>query len=254
MALAPNGDLVIGAQLDGTVDFGGGPLTSTFGEDIAIARLSADGDHVASIAFGTAEFDWLHSLDVGPNDQIIIGAERLENFMGSDFVAAYDADLTGELWHHDYAIGEPQVAVHANGDISVVGLGLAMRRLDANGNELSAALFDAGVFGIANLNVAASGDGGLWVLGTAQGTVDLGGGPMTVDGDGDAMVALYDAAWNPVFSEVYPGGIWADTSAIAPIDPQTAVITGLFEDGLTVCPTPLVPVLAMDGFVAKLAL
>lgn len=49
-----NGDLHVLTAIDGTVDFGGGELTATFG--IAVAKLDSDGRHIWSRQFGYGMF------------------------------------------------------------------------------------------------------------------------------------------------------------------------------------------------------
>ena len=46
------GDIVVAVHYLGTVDFGGGPLTSAGGRDIAIAKFDDNGSHIWSERFG----------------------------------------------------------------------------------------------------------------------------------------------------------------------------------------------------------
>ena len=48
----PSGDLLLSVPLAGTVDLGGGPLTSASIKDVAFARLDVSGNHVWSKRFG----------------------------------------------------------------------------------------------------------------------------------------------------------------------------------------------------------
>jgi hypothetical protein len=50
----PMENVLIGVAFNGTVDFGGGPLTSAGTSDLAIAKLDASGAHLWSKSFGAA--------------------------------------------------------------------------------------------------------------------------------------------------------------------------------------------------------
>lgn len=54
VAVNAAGEVVLGVDLHGAADFGGGVLTSAGDIDIAIAKFSADGTHLWSKAYGTA--------------------------------------------------------------------------------------------------------------------------------------------------------------------------------------------------------
>lgn len=53
-SLFPSGDLLLSAPFTGTLDFGGGPLTSVGDRDLAVARLDPSGAQVWSKSFGAA--------------------------------------------------------------------------------------------------------------------------------------------------------------------------------------------------------
>jgi beta-propeller repeat-containing protein len=52
VALDGNGDIVVSGYFEGTVDFGGGPLVSSGGHDMFVAKLAASSAHLWSRAFG----------------------------------------------------------------------------------------------------------------------------------------------------------------------------------------------------------
>ncbi|MCC6525301.1 MAG: hypothetical protein IT373_21790 [Polyangiaceae bacterium] len=57
LAIAPNGDVLIGGRFAGTVDFGGGNLTATSNAgDLFVARFDASGTHLASRALPLSAF------------------------------------------------------------------------------------------------------------------------------------------------------------------------------------------------------
>src|SRR5262249_15653532 len=55
IAVDGNGNVVFTGSFLGTVDFGGGPLTSAGGTDIFLVKLSATGQHVWSKRFGAQD-------------------------------------------------------------------------------------------------------------------------------------------------------------------------------------------------------
>ncbi|MBK8937128.1 MAG: PQQ-like beta-propeller repeat protein [Polyangiaceae bacterium] len=179
LAMDGTGDLIIGGPFMGTIDFGGGLLSATNGEDIFLARLDASGEHIASRAIDDAEYDTLWSLDVASDGTVLIGAEHTEDFMVSLYVAAYAPDLGVELWRTDTNMSEPQVRARADGTLVTVGSYLQMLHLDEGGAQISAVSYDAGTFGLLYPRLAVTPDGLNCVTGAALSTVDLGTGPLT---------------------------------------------------------------------------
>jgi hypothetical protein len=68
------GNVVLTGLLYGTVDFGGGPLTSAGGSDIFVAKLDAFGNHVWSKRFGDASTQFGASVAVdSPGNVLLYG-------------------------------------------------------------------------------------------------------------------------------------------------------------------------------------
>lgn len=67
VAALSDGSLVATGLFRGTVDFGGGPLTSAGGLDIFVLRLSGDGRHVWSRSFGSAADD--HGVELAVDER-----------------------------------------------------------------------------------------------------------------------------------------------------------------------------------------
>jgi hypothetical protein len=74
VAVDPNGNILVTGNLYGTVDFGGGPLTSAGGFDIFVAQYTATGAHMWSKRFGGTTADAM----VGETD-----SESLSTAMGT---------------------------------------------------------------------------------------------------------------------------------------------------------------------------
>ncbi len=79
-------------ELDGTVDFGGGPISKVGDPDALLVKLDVTGEHLASERFGDAGWQNFNDVAVdGAGDVFVIG-----NFHGS-------IDLgTGPLTSADY--------------------------------------------------------------------------------------------------------------------------------------------------------
>jgi len=158
------GGLVVAGQLQGALDFGGGPLTAEmFAEEIFVARLDGAGKHLWSRRFpGTGNED-VQALSVDAAGNVVLvgcGAGGVDFGMGAPqglSWSSYVAKLS--------PAGETLWAVQFPGSPYVCGSAVA---IDAAGNVL--------------------------VAGTFQGTVDLGAGPLTSAGGYDAFVLKLDSA------------------------------------------------------------
>lgn len=251
LAIDASGDLVLGGEFYGTIDFGGGPLTATLGPDIFIARLTQDGEHIASRTIEKAEFDSLYSLDVALDGRVFIGAEHFENLMGAGFVAAYSSDLSTELFSNEPAGFEPQVRAEPDGTVVILDYTLRLRRLDASGSVLNTVQYDAGDASLTGPRVAVTPDGLVCVTGTAQGDVDLGSGPISTDND--AVLACYDADWLPQFTMVFGSGVGSLTGRYHPLGPGSGVVSGIYAGGITTCAGDLVSSGMPDAFAARVS-
>jgi hypothetical protein len=68
-----HGNVVVAGSFWGTIDFGGGPLSSAGGYDIFLATFSPDGTHLASRAWGDAEWQQPRALKVAPDGSVLMG-------------------------------------------------------------------------------------------------------------------------------------------------------------------------------------
>jgi len=165
------GDVIVTGGFTGTMDFGGGPLTSVGGGDIFVAKFDADGAHLWSKQFG----------DAGMQNGLSVAADGSGNVI-----------VTGHFFGTvDFGSGSFTSA--GNDDVFVV-------KFDANGNHLWSQRFGDGgsQFG---QSVAADGSGNVVVTGDFFGTVDFGGGPLTSAGRADVFIAKFDANGNHLWSE-----------------------------------------------------
>jgi hypothetical protein len=139
MAVDADGNVVVAGRLEGTVDFGGGPLTSKGGADAFVARLSgASGAHLWSRRYGGEGIELATHVAVDADGAVILAGhvEGLIDFGGPPilgpgpgptstvFLAKLDPK-GGFLWsraYHDpggFTLGG--LAVDSLGDVVLVG-------------------------------------------------------------------------------------------------------------------------------------
>ena len=95
IAALPSGDIVIGGEFAGSIDFGGATLTSAGQDDTFIARLNASGDHVWSKSFGNGYIQAFGGLGVDANGDVTFTVSSLGalDFGGGPLTSAGDRDI-----------------------------------------------------------------------------------------------------------------------------------------------------------------
>jgi hypothetical protein len=195
------GNVVIAGYFTGTVDFGGGVLTSAGGEDVFVAKLDPDGNHLWSKVYGNASDQDAHSVAVDAAGNVVITGA---------FSGAVDFG------------GGPLTSAGVDEDIFVAKLN------GAGAHQWSKRFGDAvKQFGY---GVAVDSGGDVFLTGTFSGAVDFGGGPLTSAGAADIFVAKLSAAtggyvWANRFgdsSEQTGLGLATDTAG-------NVVVTGYFK-------------------------
>jgi hypothetical protein len=161
IAVAPDGSLLVGGGVSGSIDFGGGPLTAAGSTDAFVAKLAPDGAHVWSRLYGDAAFQQTSGLAVDELGQITL----MVGFNG-----AID-------------VGTGPIASNGLNDVLLAkldpaGAPLWARGVGGSGDELAVSLaLDAG--------------GGLRFAGSFSGAGDFGGQAFASAGGTDVMVARY---------------------------------------------------------------
>ncbi len=251
------GNTVITTATGGTVDFGGGLLTS----GMVVAKYGPNGAHLWSRSFGGASggLGWDVAVD-GSGDIVVAGNfAGTTNFGGETmtsagytdgFLAKYDADGNHQ-WSRRFGgygyDGVKGVAVGAAGDIAVHGEFSAIANfggqdLTSAGNfDVYVAKYDAGGlhlwshgFGRVTRefarSVAVDGLGDVVISGSFAGPVDFGGGPIGA-GVADIYLARYDAAGFHKWSRVFGHPATADEGWGVAVDALGDVLlTGLFTE------------------------
>jgi hypothetical protein len=223
VALDSLGSVLVTGAFMGTIDFGDGPLTSAGNTDIVVAKMDPNGAHVWSKRFG--------------DPFIQLGAS-----------IAPDADrnvvVTGSMQGTVDFGGGPKTSAGGY-DIFVV-------KLDSQGNHLWDKVFGdpSAQYGFA---LAVDGKKNVIVAGSAQGTVDFGGGPKTSAGSDDAAVVKLDPSgahlWSGLYGDLqsqYAYGVAADAAG-------NVVLVGGFNGTIQFGTNPMLTSHgSADVFVAKL--
>ena len=159
VAVDPAGNVVFTGSFSGTVDFGGGPLTSAGGRDVFLVKLDKDGDHVWSRQYGDGDSQAALSVTTGVGGTIAI-----------------TGDFSGTV-------------NFGGGVLTETGLGdIFVAQFSANGNHIASACYgDAAVQHGIDVATIAAGD--IILSGNFHGTVDFGGGPLTSTGSQDIYLA-----------------------------------------------------------------
>ncbi len=136
VAAAPSGSAFVVGEVHGSVDVGGGPLASGFGEDPFVAKFDESGAHVWSRIFNLDTFGLASvAIDRAGNAVMVggfagtidLGGATLSSTFGDAFVVKYDP-AGGLLWARRFgAVPSPlgnhgsDVVVRPSGDIVMIG-------------------------------------------------------------------------------------------------------------------------------------
>ena len=226
VTLTPIGELFLGGEFAGSVNFGGGALTSTAGsQDGVIAKYSATGAHQWSRRFGDSgddnvyamKFDALGSLVVSGQFQFSadFGGGALTAIGDTDMFLAKYTSAGAHVWSENFSgtnIYAYDLATDAQGNIAVTGgfdesASFGGAPLNAEGLEdVFIARYDAAgvhqwsaAFGDIDFDdgaaVAFDANGDITMAASFVGTVDFGAGPLSSTSPlvNDIVLARYGA-------------------------------------------------------------
>lgn len=226
VALDGSGNVFVTGSFDGTVDFGGGPLTSAGSLDIFVVKFDAGGNHLWSRRFGdfgdtTSGFDESVAVDGSGNVYITGPFSGTMDFGGGPLTSAGDLDIYVAKLHY------------LSGDHI-----WSKRFGDANIQKFS--------------RVAVDGSGNVLVAGTFEGTVDFGGGPLTSAGYADIFVTKFNADGNHLWSQSFGDTLADETCWGVAVDGLGNVLaTGLFGGNINFGGHQLTSAGLSDVFVTK---
>jgi YVTN family beta-propeller protein len=277
------GNVFLAGQFEGTVSFGGAPLTSAGGFDIFIAKFGPGGNHLWSHSFGDAGDQHGYSVSADNGGNVVLTGEfqGAVNFGGGGLTSAGGYDIFvakfgpggNHVWSQSFGDVSGfqsgySVAVDAANDIlvtgpfdgsvnfggapltSVGGSDVFVAKFGSGGNHIWSKSFGdaSGQYGY---YVAA--DGGLVLLtGYYAGTVNFGSGPLTSAGGDDIFVAKFDASGNPLWSRSFGDAGNSYGYSVAPDASGNVFLTGYFDGSVDFGGGSLVSAGGTDVYVAKL--
>jgi hypothetical protein len=230
VAVDAAGSVYVVGTFRGSVDFGGGILTSAGLADVFLAKYDSHGVHQWSRRFGDIANDEGNSIELDASGNVVItgafvytvdfGGGPLTSSMYSDdiFLAKFDP-AGGHLWSRSLGGASPDLGydldVDASGDVLLTGIfsgaadfgggfiagagqnDIFVAKYSPSGSHLWSAGF-GGPGSEEGRSIAADGVGGVAVTGGLYGTgVDFGGGAFSSAGWGDIFLARYESE-NPV--------------------------------------------------------
>lgn len=223
LATVESARVAITGYANGTVDFGGGPLTSTGGSDMFVAAFQPSGSHLWSRIHGGAETDAGSALAISPVDfsLIVTGAFRGSvSFGGAPLVSAGGADIFLAKY-------------------SAAGAHLWSAR--HGGNQADTAR-----------DLALRGRGDIALTGYFEGTADFGGGGMTSAGQTDLFIAVYDPDGQHLGSRYAGDAARQEGEGVAYTQAREIICTGQFEGAIDLGGGLLTSAGSFDPYLAKL--
>ncbi len=199
VATASNGDVVLCGFFNGTVNFGGQPLSAAGGNDIYVARFDANGNHAWSRRYGDTADQRCTALEVDAAGQVYFGGSMAGtvNFGGGDLSASD-------------------------------GLDAFVAQLDAVGGYVSAASWP-GTGDQAVVDFAHDSLGHLVVTGSLRGSIDFGNGEIESANADDVFVGKLDPSGAALWSRAY-GGIDIQVPVALAVSGDDLIVAVRFDD------------------------
>ncbi|HET6349064.1 MAG TPA: T9SS type A sorting domain-containing protein [Candidatus Krumholzibacteria bacterium] len=216
------GNIIVVGSFTGSVDFGGGALTSAGGADIFIAKYDATGAHVWSKRFGSTGDDVAKSVahDIFGGICVVGYFTGTVNFGGVNIVSAGGAS--------DYFI-----AYYNSSGVHNWSKGFG-----GNGTDIAT-------------GVAMSTASDVFVTGTFQGSATLGNGGHFAAGGADSFIEKYNSAGTNQWTKQF-GSTLDDGGASVAVDGSGNVITtGFFQNTVNFGGSNLVSAGNTDIYFAK---
>ena len=225
------GNVVIAGAFWGTVDFGGGPVTSAGSSDIFVAKYSPTGAYIWAKRFGGSLDDVAHVVTVDSSGNVIVAGafKGTIDFGGGPLTAYWDGSSTQT---HDLFVAK----------YSPTGAHLWSKSFGSYGEDIA-------------YGVAADSSGNVILTGSFVGPVDFGGVALSSTlGSSDIFLAKYSASGQLVWAKMF-GDISSDFGYGVAVDSGGNIfMTGAFMGTVDFGTGPLSSsggLTASDVFVAK---
>ena len=221
VAVDASGNVVVSGYFEGTVDFGGGVLTSAGVYDGYAAKFDAAGNHLWSKQFGDADWQENRGIAIDASGNLVITGyfEGAVDFGGGVLTSA------------------------GNQDVFVA-------RLDPGGNHIWSRRF-GDYHQQEGVDVALDASGNIALTGKFGSTLDFGGGPFTGTGNWDVYVVKFDSAGNHIWSSGFGGSSEERPERIAADASGNVAIAGAFQGAVDFGGGPLVCAGVYDIFAAR---
>ncbi len=224
VAIDASGNIVLTGYFQGTIDFGGGPLTAAgASNDIFVAKLDSSGHFIWAKQFGDTQSQAAYGVAV---------------------------DLTGAV----YVVGNNSGTLDFGTGAPLVSAGMEdvfIAKLDTNGAPIWSKGFgdptDQSAF-----SVAVTPSGAIAVVGYMDGTVDFGGVSLTSAGNGDALAIELDATGATLWANRFGDAAEQEATNVAVDSTGALAIAGEFGGSITIGATTLASADMRDAFLAKL--
>ncbi len=250
------GAVVVTGYFIGTVDFGGGMLTSAGNRDIFIVKFDASGNHLWSKRFGDAGDDQGNSVAFDAAGNVFVTGKFFGtvNFGGGNlvanvvdgFIVKFDAAGTHQ-WSKRFGNADLEEGVGVATDalsnviLSIsgvlapydfgggpVGPGGILVKYDGSGAHVWSKKLDLGGSTIAAA-IATSISGDVVATGNFSSTIDFGGGSLVSAGLSDAFIVRFNSSGSHVWSR-RAGGTGSDFGVDIATDGEGSVtVTGNFQ-------------------------
>ncbi len=215
-------NLVVGGFFDGTIDLGGGPLTSAGDQDVFVAKFGPNLEHLWSRSFGDADPQILWRLALDKADDVLIAGY----FKG-------DVDFGGG-------------ALTAEGEVDAF-----VAKLDSKLQHIASRRF-GGPEAQSAYGLAVDTSGNVLVAGGFSGSMDVGGVPLVSAGGQDIFVAKLDPQLQPIWARRFGGAEDQEASAVAVDAKGHVVLAGGIWGSVDFGEGPLTSAGDSDVFVATL--
>ncbi|WP_153821323.1 hypothetical protein [Polyangium spumosum] len=224
VVIAPDGNIVIAGSFAGMIDLGAGPLASTGGYDVLLAKITPLGEVVWAKRFGDADTQQAYAVASDAMGNIYVGGR-----------------VFGSV---DFGNG---VLTSAGSDDAFVA------KFDTNGDPMWSKLFgDASTQQVRAIEVTKANQ--VILAGTFTGTVNFGGTTFTSAGGTDSFVAKLDETGFHAGSRRFGGQGFDEVRAIALGEMGQVYMTGIFDSTLDIIANqPLASKGLRDVFAAQLS-
>jgi hypothetical protein len=276
-------NVLIAGALFGTMDFGGGPLTSEGNADLFVAKLDASGNYLWARRFGDGSFQVANGIALDDTGNIYITGSFLGtlDFGGGLLVSAGNSDAFivklnaggAYVWGKRFGDASAQrggeAAVDGEGNLLMTGRfsgsvdfgggpltstgeNIYVAKLDTAGGHIWSKRFGEASTSQARVNVAVDNAGQALLSGHFDGAIDFGGGTLTSAGGTDLFIAKLDALGNPTFSMRSGDANDQSSYSVAVDDAGNPLFAGYLKGTLELGGGPIASAGAEDTLLAKL--